>query len=110
MKKPKTVAERLTKALLEKLRTRKLTNMEAAEQLGCSETYLSRIVAAQQDKVPGTTMQEREAAAKIYKARKEIRAMWAKRVLRKRATLEQAAHECGCSVRTVFRWIAQYRT
>lgn len=108
-KQPKPLRDRLNKALLNQLQKRKITNAEAAASLGVSETYLSRVVAAMQDKVPGKTAAVRAAAKKIYKARTETRSQLAKKVLKGRLTVEEAAEQANCSARTMFRYVAAYR-
>lgn len=97
--------------MLERLRTRKITNAEAAEKLGVSETYLSRTVAAMQAKVPGETVAARKAAHGLYVTRRQTREMLAKKVLAKRApiTLAEAAKQANCSERTMMRYVASYR-
>lgn len=109
MKKPKPLIDRLNQRLLKQLAARKITNAQAAEQLGVSETYLSRIVASMQDKVPGETVIKRKANAALAKTRRDFRVKLAKEVLRNRKTYEDAASEAGCSVRTMFRYVEKYR-
>lgn len=112
MKPKKPLAERLTQTMLKQLRTRKLTNAEAAEQLGVSETYLSRTVAAIQEKEPGKTTAARNASHKLYVTRRQTRETLAKKVLAKRQpiTLAEAAKQANCSQRTMMRYVAAYRT
>lgn len=105
---PKPLRERLTQALLKKLYERKLTNAEAAEQLGVSETYLSRTVAAIQEKVPGKSMVARAAASKLFKARRQTRETLAKQVKTGSLTLAKAAERASCSERTMQRFVARY--
>ncbi len=105
----KPLEQRLTKKLLHALQTRKITNREAAEQLGVSETYLSRKVAAIQSKVPGETQPVREAAHKLFQTRRQFRERLAKKVLKSSMTVTQAAAEANCSERTMFRYVAAYR-
>lgn len=109
MKPTKPLKDRLGKRLLEQLRTRKITNKQAAEQLGVSESYLSRTVAALQEKEPGQSVIERKANSELAKTRRQFRTKLAKEVLRKRKSCEQAASEAGCSVRTMFRYVEKYR-
>jgi len=104
----RTLEKRLTPRILKDLETRKRSNKEVAEELGVSETYLSRMVAARQAKEPGMTPLLREAASKIYKARKQTREMLAKKVNKGHITLELAAKEAGCSVRTMYRYCAKF--
>lgn len=109
MKNAKPLIERLSPSLLEKLRTRKLTNAQAAEKLQVSESYLSRTVAALQTKVPGPTVQVRKANSDLTKTRRNFRVTLAKQVLNGRKSVTLAAKEAGCSVRTMFRYIERYR-
>ncbi len=110
MAKPKkTLSEKLTPRLLERLRTRKITNREAAEGLGVSSSYLSRTVAAMQKKEPGKTTAARKAAQKLYAARIEFRDKLAKQVLAGRRKLETACEMAQCTQRTMFRHMAKYR-
>lgn len=109
MAQPKPLKDRLTVPLLEKLRTRKLTNAEVAGKLGVSETYLSRTVAALQDKVPGTTTKERAAKAKLAKARRQTRENYAVRVKNGELDTAAAATRAHCSERTMARYVAAYK-
>lgn len=108
MKTTKPLKDRLGKRLLDQLHTRKITNKEAAEQLGVSESYLSRTVAAFQDKVPGPTVLERKANSELARIRRQYRTKLAKDVIRNRTTIAEAANAAGCSERTMFRYVAQY--
>ena len=109
MKKPKPLIERLNQRILKQLQTRKITNREAADQLGVSETYLSRTVAAIQTKEPGKSVELRKANAELAKIRKTFRIKLAKEVLKGRKLHDDAATEAGCSVRTIFRYVERYR-
>lgn len=105
----KTLVERLNMKLLEQLRTRRVTNRAAAEALGVSEIYLSRTLSELgATKVQGATTKHREARAKLDKARSQMRTVLAKKVNRQEMTIEQAAKDANCSVRTMFRWCAKY--
>jgi len=109
MKPAKPLKDRLTKRVLERLRTRKVTNKEVAREMGVSESYLSRIVAGMQTKEPGQTVIERNANAQLAKTRRHFRTKLAKEVIRNRKTCTDAAAEAGCSERTMFRYIARYK-
>ena len=109
MQKPKPLRERLTKAMLNDLYERKVTNRVAADIMGVSETHLSRVVASIQGKTPGVTTQVRQAARKITKTRIEVRRQLAKKVNKGRMTIAEAAKQADCSERTIFRYVAQYR-
>lgn len=105
----KTLVERLNPKLMEQLRTRRVTNRAAAEALEVSEIYLSRTLnELGVTKVQGATTKHREARAKLDKARSQMRTMLAKKVNRQEITIEQAAKDANCSVRTMFRWCAKY--
>jgi predicted XRE-type DNA-binding protein len=108
MAKPKKLKDRLTAALLEKLRTRKITNAQAAEQLGVSEPYLSRTVAAIQRKEPGKTMLERAKAHKLAETRRKHREGLAKEVKNGNLDVHAAARRAKCSIRTMSRYVAAY--
>lgn len=108
-KKPqKPLKDRLTKALLEKLRTRKITNAQAAADLGVCETYLSRTVAAIQEKEPGETMLARQQATELAAERRHHRERLAKQVKNGEITPEKAAVAAKCSLRTMARYVAAY--
>jgi predicted transcriptional regulator YheO len=107
MKKLKTLVERLSPTLLEKLRTRKITNAEAAAKLGVSETWLSHTVAAMQEKVPGSTVESREAASKLYRSRRDMRRQLAKKVAKGKLSIDEAASQAACSRRTMYRYVGQ---
>lgn len=104
----KPLTERLNDVLMAQLRERKVTNAQAAEALGISETYLSRTVAAIQEKSPGQTSEQREARQKLYKARIQTRNMLAKKVNKGEITLTKAAEQANCSERTMFRYCAKF--
>lgn len=108
MAQKKPLAARLTKPLLEKLRKRKITNAQAAEQLDVSETYLSRTVAALQEKEPGKTTAARRAASKIAQERRLHRERLAKDVKNEVLALDAAAARAKCSIRTMQRHVAAY--
>jgi transposase len=108
MKKPKPLKDRLTQALLQRLRTRKITNREAAEQLNVSETYLSRTVAAMQEKEPGVTTAERAAASELAAERRAYRERLAKDVKNGVVDIATAAKRANCSERTISRYVAKY--
>lgn len=105
----KPLIERLRKRDLELLRTRKATNAQMAEKYGVSEPYMSRVVASVQEKEPGKTTAQREAAAKLYKVRIEFRDKLAKQVMAGKRTMANACEQAGCSERTIFRHIEKFR-
>lgn len=105
----KPLRDRLGVRLLNNLRTRKITNAQAADELGVSESYLSRTVAAIQEKEPGETTAQRAANSELAKTRRVFRTKLAKEVLRRRKTIEDAAKEADCSIRTMFRYVERYR-
>lgn len=109
MRKLKPLAERLSKTMLQRLYDRKITNAQAADALGVSETHLSRTVAAIQGKVPGVNAAVRAAATKLHHARRTTRTELAKKVLADQLTIAQAAKRAKVSERTMFRYVALYR-
>lgn len=109
MSRPKALINRLGKRLLAQLRTRKITNREAAEQLGVSEWYLSRVVRSLQEKEPGKTTAQRAEAAKLAATRTKMREILAKKVLKNQITLAEAALQANCTERTIQRYMALYR-
>lgn len=108
MAQPKPLIKRLTKPLLLKLQRRKMTNAEAAAELGVSEPYLSRTVAAIQQKEPGKTTAARKAASKIAAARRQHREQLAKEVKNGKLDVDAAARSANCSTRTMQRYVAAY--
>jgi AraC-like DNA-binding protein len=99
----------LNATLRKQLRERKVTNEAAAEALGVHPTYLSRILKDMgEEKVKGATMAHREARNELVAARNKHRAELAKKVNRQEITIEKAAKDANCSVRTMFRWCAEY--
>lgn len=108
MAQPKPLKDRLTKTLLAQLRTRKIRNKDAAEQLGVSESYLSRTVAALQEKEPGKTVLARNEAHELATARRQHRERLAKEVKNGALDVETAAERANCSVRTMSRYVARY--
>lgn len=105
----KPLIERIPKRMLKALAARRMKNAEAAETLGVSETYLSRVVATLQEKAPGKSTANRQAASKLYRTRIEFRDKLAKQVMYQRMTLTQACKEAKCTERTMFRHVAKYR-
>lgn len=104
----KPLKDRLTKAVLQKLHDRKMTNKEAADLYGVSETYMSRTVASLQDKRPGETTSARKAASKLFAARRQTREQLAKKVKNGELGLAAAATRANCSERTMARYVAAY--
>jgi transposase len=108
MAQPKPLKDRLTKALLDKLRRRKMLNSEAAAQLGVSESYLSRTVATMQEKEPGQTSTARKQAAELAQQRRQHRERLAKEVKNGDLDVNAAAQRANCSERTMQRYVAAY--
>lgn len=109
MNQPKPLRDRLTKDILNRLRTRKLSNREAAEMFSVSEAYLSRTVAAIQSKEPGKTTAHRAAAHKLAVARRQTREMYARQVKNGELDIRTAAKRANCSERTMSRFVEAYR-
>ena len=107
----KPLVERLNDRLLEQLRTRRVTNEEAAALLNVHPTYLSRTLRELgQEKEKGKTMEHREARSQLADAREKFCAQLAKQVNRGEKTAEKAAREPTCTLRTMSRWCAKYAT
>lgn len=106
MAQPKPLRDRLTKAVLEKLRTRKMTNAEAADMYGVTMSYLSRVVASMQEKEPGPTNAARKAAALLAQQRRQHRERLAKEVLHGELDVNVAAKRARCSIRTMERYVS----
>lgn len=107
----KPLLERLTKKMLADLQERKRRNRDVADELGVSETYLSRKIATLQAKNPGETVAHRKAAQALFATRRGFREKLAKKILssKGRLTIAQAAEEANCSERTMFRYVQAYR-
>lgn len=104
-----TLEKCLNAKLLKQLRDRKVTNEAAAAALGVHPTYLSRILCDRgEEKTKGKTAAHREARTKLVEARNSTRAMLARKVNAGGMTIEKAAKDANCSVRTMFRWCAEY--
>lgn len=108
MKQPKPLVDRLTPTMLERLRTRKIKNKDAAERLGVCETYLSRVVSSMQEKEPGQTTQQRSEASLLANERRHHRERLAKEVKNGQLDVAQAAERANCSERTIMRYVAAY--
>lgn len=107
----KPLVERLNPKLRAQLRDRKVTNEAAAEALGVSATYLSRTLSELgEEKAKGATTAHREARSELNAVREKHRSVLAKKVNKGEMTIEKAAKDANCSVRTMFRWCAKYDT
>lgn len=104
----KPLRDRLTKTMLKQLRLRTLSNAEAAEQMGVSEHYLSRTVAAIQQKEPGQTLLARKTASKLATVRRQHRERLAKEVKNGTLGIATAARRANCSLRTMSRYVSAY--
>lgn len=105
----KPLVDRLNPKLLKQLRERKVTNEDAAMVLGVHGTYLSRVLKdLGEEKFKGVTTAHREARSKLAETREQFRATLAKKVNRNEISVEKAAKEANCTVRTMFRWCAKY--
>jgi transposase len=104
MKKLKPLKDRISTSVLKKLKTRKMTNAEAAEKYGVSPNYICRIVGEIQTKNPGSTPTTRKAASIAAAERKTFRTQLAKRCAAGKMTWAEAAEQAGCSVRTIYRY------
>lgn len=112
MKKPqKPLIERISKRNLRLLRENRATNAEIAEIYGVSPGYLSKVVNLLQKREPGKVVAYRSAQAKLFAARRQLREDLARKVVRKTRpiTVEEAAAQANCSIRTMFRHVAKFR-
>lgn len=108
MAQPKPLKKRLTQADLKRLRERKMTNLEAAQKYGVSESYLSRTVAAIQQKQRGKVVLAREGLSILYATRQKMRILQAQRAKAGTISVAQAATNANCSERTMRRYIENY--
>lgn len=92
--------------LLEKLRTRQLTNREVAAQLGYDEFYLGRVlIQIGVGKKEGEVRAKRKALSRKATTRKQFRTELAKQIVSNTLTLEKAAELARCSTRTMYRYV-----
>lgn len=105
MKPTKPLKDRLTKDILEKLRTRRMTNAEAAILFNVGANYMSRTVAAMQKKNPGKIVAKRAATSEKSKARQDKRRGLAIEAKAGTKSWANAARLAGCSVRTLYRYL-----
>lgn len=92
--------------LLEKLRTRQMTNREAAAQLGYDEFYLGRVLKQIGiGKKEGEIRAKRRALSRKATTRKQFRTELAKQVLANKLSLDKAAETARCSTRTMYRYV-----
>lgn len=106
----KTVLERLSKTLIAKLKARKVTTKEVAEQLGVHPTYLSKILAENGiTKVKGPTVAARLKRSVLVQTRDEFRKELAKQVKTGKMTYTKAAKRAHCSERTIYRLVSELK-
>lgn len=92
--------------LLEQLRTRQITNREAALQLGYDEFYLGKVLKEIGiGKKVGEVRAKRKALSRKAITRKQFRTELAKEILSNQLTLGKAAELARCSERTMYRYV-----
>ena len=84
------------------LLSRRLTKTALAKRLGISATYLSRITPKLP---PGPVRAQRAKTKQLSDMRKAVRTKLAKQVASGRRSLESAAKEANCSIRTIYRYM-----
>jgi AraC-like DNA-binding protein len=100
---PATLARR--SAVLEKIAKGKISRKLASDRLEISERHVNRLMKAHGiRRPPSAHRQSRHDARLTAQARRETRARAAKAHLAKQCSVEQAALQAGCSIRTIYRW------
>lgn len=97
----------ISQADLKALSSRKLTKVALAVKLGVSASYISRITPPLP---PGPIRAQRLETAKLFATRKAYRQKLAKQVEKGRRSLESAAKEAHCSLRTMYRYVCKLKT
>jgi hypothetical protein len=101
-----TAPKKITAAHLAALNTRKLTKVALAESLGVSVTYIAKNT----PKLPPGPIRAQRARTKVLSdTRKAYRTRLAKQVLSGRRSLESAAKEAHCSIRTMYRYLCRLK-
>lgn len=90
---------------IEALEARRLTIRALALLLGCSESYLSRLLSGRLKRVQSTT-KTRRLRTKLLESRREMRKKHANLVKNKQKSLKKASADAKCSERTMRRYIA----
>lgn len=94
----------ITKRDLAALAARKITKKDLAIRLGTAHTYLCRIT----PKLPPAPLRaKRLKTADLFATRKAFRFKLARQVAAGRRSLEAAAKEAHCSIRTMYRYICK---
>lgn len=96
----------ISKKALAALAARKMTKTELAHSLGVSPTYLSRNTPKLP---PGPIRAKRQAAQRLFETRKAYRLQLANRVFKGRLSLDAAAKEAHCSIRTIYRYVCKLK-
>lgn len=105
-------AERLVdrvKPYLTPLNNRETTIRAVAAQLGVSETYLSTVVKPLLERVESST-KYRQNRSILKKTRSKYREFLAKQVEKGDISVETAAIEANCSIRTIYRYLDKIRS
>lgn len=94
-------------AVMSAIADAKITRKQAAKRLGgISERHVNRLM--KEHKVRRPPGKSRERAAEAQK-RREWKVRAARAVIAKEYGVESAASAAGCSVRTMYRWIARIK-
>lgn len=96
----------ISKADLKAIASRKVTKTEMAKRLGVSAAYLSRMTPKLP---PGPIRAQRLAIHELAATRRAFRSKLAKEVLKGRRSLESAAKEAHCSIRTLYRYVCKLK-
>lgn len=95
----------IAKRDLAAIAARKMTKTALAERLGVSPTYLMRITPPLP---PGPVVLQRKANSKLAVSRKSHREKLATKIQAGKS-IEKAAAEANCSVRTMYRYLCKLK-
>lgn len=105
---PATLARR--SAVLEKIAKGTISRKLAADRLEVSERHVNRLMKASGvRRPPSAQRQSRNEARLTAQARREMRARAAKAHVARQCSIEQAALQAGCSIRTIYRWVEKMK-
>lgn len=107
-KSPQTLLDKFDPLMLMQLAWRIRSSKSVAEELGITETHLSRVLKAQKFKrIPGPVRQQRLANAALTQSRTEYREALAAKIKAGTLTMAAACKKASCHERTMFRYIAK---
>lgn len=96
----------LTATQLKALESRKITKTALAQQIGVSSAYLSRNTPKLP---PGPVRAQRIQTHKLFETRRIFRTKLANQVISGNRTLESAAKQAHCSIRTMYRYVCKLK-